>query len=327
MAQTRCIQLQARRNDADRCVPALTLARGAAAAEPEAADRRRLLLRQLAADVERVSGIAVTAMLEAKLARVLASVALPELASWTGRLRALPGDDPEWLSLIETLTVHETFFHRDGSQLDLLRHILREAIAGAASAGRYRLRLWSAGCATGEEAYTLAILSLRALVETGFADEMRDGGVACRAPWQVDVLGTDISRLALAQASAAVYSTEGLSPFRDLPPTLRRFFPAAAGRSAAARSVHSSVIRHVRFRQFNLIAAAPPDIGFDIVLCRNVLIYLTEPARHTAQSVLRQALRPGGYLLLGPTDFLAEPSAYTARWDSGSVAYRLKQQR
>src|SRR5579884_1352185 len=80
-------------------------------------DARQLLLRRLADDVERVSGIEITGLMEAKLARVLASVDVAELERWTARLHLLPGDDPEWLSLIESLTVHETFFHRDRSQL------------------------------------------------------------------------------------------------------------------------------------------------------------------------------------------------------------------
>ena len=62
------------------------------------------------------------------------------------------------------------------------------------------LRLWSAGCATGEEAYTLAILALLALRDAGFAEDDRAGGIVCRPPWRLDVLGTDISRLVLAQA-------------------------------------------------------------------------------------------------------------------------------
>lgn len=294
---------------------------------PDPLDARRRVLQRLAGDIERVAGIAVAGSMEAKLARVLTSVDLGELAAWVARLRLLPAHDPEWLSLIEVLTVHETFFHRDRSQLALLAQILRGIIAEAVASGQHRLRLWSAGCASGEEAYTLAILALRALREAGFADETRQDGIACRPPWQIEVLGTDISRLVLAQAKAAVYSAEGLGAFRDLPPELRRFFPALHGHRAEVRGVHPSVTRHVRFRQFNLMAASPPGTGFDVVLCRNVLMYLTEPARIAAQSLFRKALRPGGYLLLGPTDVLAEPAFYDACWAPGAVAYALKARR
>jgi chemotaxis protein methyltransferase CheR len=298
---------------------------------PPHADERQRLIDRLAADVERVSGIAMTRLIEAKLGRVLASVELGELAAWTGRLHLLPASDPEWLSLIESLTVHETFFHRDRVQLDLLSRILRGIIARAAQRHRYRLRLWSAACATGEEAYTLAILALLALRDAGVADETDDGGIVCRPPWRLDVLGTDISRLVLVQAKAAVYSSEGLGAFRGLPAELLRFFPrlpgCGAGIEIERRGVHADIRRHVRFEQSNLMAHQPPDTGFDIVLCRNVLIYLTPPARSQAQSLCRQALRCGGYLLLGPTDALAEPAAFEPCWGTGAVAYALKSPR
>jgi chemotaxis protein methyltransferase CheR len=298
---------------------------------PQTSDERQRLVRLLAADIERVSGIEMSGIIEAKLGRVLASVALGELAAWVGRLHLLPADDPEWLSLIESLTVHETFFHRDRAQLELLGDILRGIIAAAAKRHHYRLRLWSAGCASGEEAYTLAILALLALRDAGFAEETGDGGILCRPPWQVDVLGTDISRLVLAQAEAAVYSSEGLGAFRDLPAGLQRFFPrrrqCGDGRELERRAVHEAVRQHVRFRQWNLMAGTPPETGFDVVLCRNVLIYLTSTARARVQSLCRQALRRGGHLLLGPTDALAEPEAYEPYWGTGAVAYALKSPR
>ena len=84
-------------------------------------DRHGSVVQQLSRDIERISGIEISGMMEAKLGRVLASVALPALEAWVTRLHHLPPDDPEWLSLIESLAVHETFFHRDQSQLDLLR--------------------------------------------------------------------------------------------------------------------------------------------------------------------------------------------------------------
>lgn len=302
-------------------LPALPLS------SPTPADERQRLMQLLAADIERVSGIEMGGLIEAKLGRVLASVELDELAAWVSRLHLLPADDPEWLSLIESLTVHETFFHRDRAQLKLLGQILRGVIAIAAKQDRPLLRLWSAGCATGEEAYTLAILALLALRDAGFAEDDRAGGIVCRPPWRLDVLGTDISRLVLAQAKAAVYQTEGLSAFRELPAGLRQFFPVLHGGESERRGVHEAVRRHVRFRHFNLMEGAPPETGFDVVLCRNVLIYLTAAARIQAQSLCQRALRRGGYLLLGPTDELVEPAAYEPCWGTGAVAYALKSAR
>src|SRR5215472_10065910 len=98
---------------------------------------RDALVDRLARDIEQVSGIEISGMMEAKLGRVLASVALTQLADWVAHLHLLPSDHPKWLSLVESLTVHETFFHRDRAQLQLLRgRVLPEVIATAARSGR-----------------------------------------------------------------------------------------------------------------------------------------------------------------------------------------------
>lgn len=300
-----------------------------AVAPPAQPDPRDVIVQRLTRDIERISGLEISGMMAAKLGRVLTSVALPKLDAWVSRLHLLPPDDPEWLSLIESLTVHETFFHRDEAQLDLLRRcLLPELIEAAARPGQYRLRLWSAGCATGEEAYTLAILALLALRDAGFADEMPDHrGIACAAPWQVDILGSDISRQVLVRAVSAIYPAQELGAFRHLPGEFDRFFPVLPpDREAGAelRGVHAAIRRHVRFGWSNLVADAPPETGFDIVLCRNVLMYLTLPARAKALDLVGQALRPGGYLMLGPTDALTERARYEPCWGDGALAYRLK---
>lgn len=292
-------------------------------------DARDVAVQLLARDVERLSGIEISGMMEAKLGRVLASVPLPTLQAWVDRLHLLPPDDAEWLSLIESLTVHETFFHRDRSQLELLRRrLLPELIAAAAREGTCRLRFWSAGCATGEEAYTLAIVGLLALRDAGFAREEANGGIGCPAPWTIEVLGSDISRQVLARADAGTYPTEELGAFRNLPDDMNRFFPALRRRKGAGeaelRGIHEAIRRHVRFGWFNLMAEEPPVSGCDIVLCRNVLIYLTAAARAKALTMLRRALLPGGYLMLGPTDALTEKPRYDSCWGEGAVAYRLK---
>jgi chemotaxis protein methyltransferase CheR len=294
-----------------------------------AQDERGIVVQKLARDIERVCGIEISGIMEAKLGRVLASVALPELRDWVDRLHRLPSDNPEWLSLVESLTVHETFFFRDPAQFELLRRdLLPGLIATAVREGSCRLRFWSAGCATGEEAYTLAMIGLLALRDAGFAHDEPDGGIACAAPWRVEVIGSDISRVVLARAAAATYPAEELGAFRHLPQELARFVPALPQRKGAGgvevRGVHPAIRRHVRFALFNLMSEAQPLAACDVVLCRNVLIYLTLPARARALATLQRALRSGGYLMLGPTDALHDAADYEAFWGEGAVAYQLK---
>ena len=117
-------------------------------------------------------------------------------------------------------------------------------IAAARRTAHPALRLWSAGCASGEEAYSLAVLALEALVAAGVATETAQE-IDLPAPWSLDVLGTDISRPVLIQARNGLYSTGSLSPFRAVPQPLLRFFrpPRAsrAGRTASCEAMSDAM--------------------------------------------------------------------------------------
>jgi chemotaxis protein methyltransferase CheR len=286
-------------------------------------DGKRVVIRRLMDDVQTISGIRVSETVEAKLVRIFANIGLSELEGWAQQLRLLDGSHPEWLSLIESLTVHETYFYRDPNQLDFLSETMLPAVVEAArAAGRRRLRLWSAGCATGEEAFTLAMLALEALVRSGAVEPGALDGLKPKHEWQIEVLGTDISRLVLRQAEGHIYQTGSLSSFRDLPPRLDRFFEA--GKEAGTRRVRRDLTKMVSFRHFNLLSAQPPGAEFDLVACRNVMIYMTPPARRAAQNMLDAAIRPSGLLLLGPTDTPFEPGRYDACWGPSTVIYRKR---
>jgi len=184
-------------------------------------------------------------------------------------------EDPDWAALLDAVTVPETRMFRAAPQLAAFREQFLPGLA--ACAGEAPLRLVSAGCATGEEAWTLAILAASAVRR-----------------WQVQ--GLDLSRPALEAASRARYHRGPPDALREVPmvdrDTLRMlgdaFEPAPALRD------------HVRFDRANLLDADIPPA--DAILCRNVLIYLTEPARAQVLARLVAALRPGGVLLLGATD-------------------------
>jgi chemotaxis protein methyltransferase CheR len=187
--------------------------------------------------------------------------------------------------LIEEVTTQETAFARDRGQLDGIPwHDLRRSALAAGSAA---IRVWSAGCATGEEAYTLALL----------ADQALGPG---QAP--VDVLGTDISGAALAAAAAGRYRERAVRSLRA--PERDRYL----GQQRDGDYLVGMRLRGlVRFRRHNLARdplPPPGEAGFDLVACRNVLIYFEQPLACTVIAALERSLRPGGLLMLGAADAL-----------------------
>ncbi|HEU5416672.1 MAG TPA: CheR family methyltransferase [Streptosporangiaceae bacterium] len=193
--------------------------------------------------------------------------------------------------LIDEVTVRETFFARDMEQLRAIPWASLRAWRAAHGAGG-PVRAWSAGCATGEEACTLALEAARALGPE---------------PGQVQVLGTDISPAALAGAAAGCYSERSV---RHLAPDVRGQFLA---RQPDGRYRAGGPLRElVRFRRHNLALdpVPPPDEApFDVVVCRNVLIYLDTQLIGRVIAGLERALRPGGMLVLGAADVLHRSAA------------------
>lgn len=199
--------------------------------------------------------------------------------------------DPERLrglveQVIDELTVQETFFMREA---DPLRGLDWDGMLRRARArGHAGVRVWSAACATGEEAYTLAMLAVEALGPS--------------AP--VSVLATDIARPALAVARRGWY--------RGRP--LQHLDPALVGRHMLEEDggflVAPAVRDLVHFRRHSLARDPAPPLAeepFDLILCRNVLIYLDADAAARVVTALQKALRPGGALLLGVADRLCVP--------------------
>lgn len=189
---------------------------------------------------------------------------------------AQPLDGAVFHRLCEALTVQESFFFREPSRLELLREHVLPAIRERGS----HLRAWSAGCARGEEAYTLSML----LTEAGFAGRH-------------DVLGTDLSPAAVASARSGTYGRWAVRGLDEK--TLSTYFEGGPG----ALRVGERFRTRVDFVQHNLLDPLPPDRGqFDLILCRNVLIYFTPEAVRRAAEALTAALAPGGWLLLGISD-------------------------
>jgi len=287
----------------------------------EATEATAVMARRLLDDVRRKSGIRHDRPLERKLGKILSCMPASLLEQWVAVIEGSPADSPDWLSFIENLTIHETYFFRDiPHHAHLRRTVLPLLIEARRARGERTLKVWSAGCATGEEPYSLAILALEALADLGEA-ERSDCGIHTR--WTVEVLGTDISRLAVVQAKNACYGGQGLGPFREVPDEYAGWFVPLEGMEAGYRRVRTEARRIVSFRQHNLMSREPPGTGFDLVSCRNVLIYFDDDSRRAAQALLHAALAPGGVLVLGTTDRPCEPERFDRLRGDRAVAYRL----
>jgi chemotaxis protein methyltransferase CheR len=244
------------------------MARGTAAAT----DREGAVLTALG----KLAGLAPSPVLEARLRRAAPLVAACDPM-------AAHQDEPAWAALLDAVTVQETRLYRHPPQADLVGTLLPATLGRARAEGR-PLRVLSAGCATGEEAFTLAAQGMQAMAETP--------GTA------LEILGLDLCRPALESAAAGVIAPGTGDPLGLVPAVLRPWLEAADG----TPRLHPALRRSLDFRRANLLHGFGAAEGFDVIFCRNVLIYLTDAARAEVTAALAAALRPGGVLALGPTD-------------------------
>ncbi|MDP9183259.1 MAG: methyltransferase domain-containing protein, partial [Actinomycetota bacterium] len=201
-------------------------------------------------------------------------------------------DPVERQRLVDEVTIQETHFFRNPPQVRALRqHVLPELLRQAESNGK-RLRIWSAGCSTGEEPFSIAML-LRELLPSS------DG-------WDVKVLATDVSQRALAAARTARYGARAV--MNASPEELTRFFVAGP---RDTYEVRPEVAELVEFRHHNLVTEPvpfPSNEHIDLVLCRNVTIYFSRDTTRDLMKRLHTCLRDGGYLFLGHSETLWQVS-------------------
>lgn len=231
--------------------------------------------------------------LERGLVRALKNASVSDPGEYLSQLASLPDESPEWGRLAGELTVGETYFFRDHACFDALEHhVLPDLIATRRAKGLFRLRLWSAGCATGEEPYSLAILLDRLLPD--------------RLAWTLTILATDINPKALDAARRGVYREWA---FRETPSWIRnRYFRP---REAQTFELEPAIRQLVTFAPINLVRGCYPTImtnttAMDLILCRNVLMYFSRETQQATVSRLQQAIVDGGWLAVSPTEASAE---------------------
>jgi chemotaxis protein methyltransferase CheR len=230
-------------------------------------------------------------MLKARLGRRLNVLGLPTFGAY---YRFLCENDPageERTRFVNAITTKVTGFFREQHHFQYLHEqwvpSLRER---AWHEGGRRIRIWSAGCSTGEESYTLAMT-------------LRESLAASLSSWDVRILASDIDTEALSWASAGTYTLERTAP---IPQTLlARHFLRGTGTNAGLVRARSEMQALLAFRHINLIDNAwPIHTQFDAIFCRNVLIYFDRPTQVRILHRLAAILRPGALLFLGHSESL-----------------------
>ncbi len=205
--------------------------------------------------------------------------------------------------VVEALLNNETYFFRDRAPFDLLaRYALPELLQKRAKTRR--VRIWSAGCSTGQEVYSLAML---------FAED----GEKWRG-WTIDILGTDVSTHCVDRARIGTYSQFEVQRGLGINQMIKWFEETADGWRAA-----EALRRPLRFQVHNLLEPPPHPGGFDIVLCRNVLLYLSPEKKALAFERLAASMAEDGWLMLGAGETVIGQSAKLGADIKARGLYRL----
>ena len=247
--------------------------------------------RSIAELVEAEVGIKLPAtkrlMLEGRLLKRVRVLDCSDVNEYVDRLFDKENFEVELIHLIDCVTTNKTDFFREPSHFNFMRDIAVPEILRRRGRGTRPLKIWSAACSTGMEAYTVAIV----------LDDM----VMAGASFQFSVLGTDISTAVLKLAETGIYTSEMISP---VPTELaRRYFLSSRDPSRDEVRVVPRLRRSTNFMRMNLMDPSyPVDRDVDIIFCRNVLIYFDRPTQQKVVEQLCSHLRPGGYFIVGHSE-------------------------
>lgn len=227
--------------------------------------------------------------LEDRCLRRMKALSLRSLAEYFDCLTMRADRDAEIRNLLNEITVGETCFFRYPAQLEALRKVILPAIIEAKGKLSFtRLRVWSAGCSTGEEPYTLSI----------FFQELQQ---SLLRGWTVEVLATDLNERSLERARRGVYTDYAL---RNVTPDVHQkyFVPVENGQFQVSEAIRS----RVQFNRLNLLDDSRVIFmkGLDLVFCCNVMIYFDGSAKRKVVQHFHSNLLPNGYLFLGHSESL-----------------------
>lgn len=257
---------------------------------PQAPDLRLSPQRfaQVAALLGRHAGIQLRegkeSLVVARLGHRVRALGLPSLEAYLDALHGATASSPELTHFVDVLTTNKTSFLREPAHFEHLR----QAVLPVHAAGGGELRIWSAGCSSGEEPYTLAMLALATLTSEAAA--------------RVRILATDLSTRVLEAARRGSYAEAHLD---DLPVDWRERFMEADPAHAGARRMRDAVRARVRFARLNLMEAWPMRGPFEVIFCRNVMIYFDRPTQERLVKRFAELLAPGGHLYVGHSESLS----------------------
>ncbi len=189
----------------------------------------------------------------------------------------------EIINMMESLTTNKTSFFRESQHFDYMRNQILPALISA----RSRIRIWSAGCSSGEEPYTISIVLLESTPGINAMD--------------VKVLATDIATAVLKKAKEGIYEAESV---RDINPQLLKKYFEIVKDGGTKYKVKDSVKQLVTFARLNLMESWPMKGPFDIIFCRNVMIYFDKPTQERLVNRYYDYLKPGGHLFVGHSESL-----------------------
>lgn len=222
-------------------------------------------------------------LVQGRLARRLRELGLPTYEAYCDHIR--DSGPEELVGLINALTTNVTSFFRENHHFEALAsYMIPEAMQRNQQSRR--LRLWSAGCSTGEEPYCLAMT----LAES----------IPAAMRWDVKILATDIDSEVIGFAQRGVYPLDRLASVPQ--ERLRRGFRKGVGANEGQALVNPDIARLVSFRTLNLMHSWPMTGPFDVIFCRNVMIYFDQPTREKLVSRFASLLAPDGYLCLGHSE-------------------------
>lgn len=229
-------------------------------------------------------------LVSARLGKRLRATGLTTIADYCRHLQG-PKAGEELPHLIDVISTNHTYFFRENAHFDFLTQTILPELTAKRSTARWpKLNVWSAACSSGEEPYTIALV-----LDQFF------GRQAAAWPWQIDA--TDISNPVLNKAKEGIYKADATD---KIPPgQLRAFFQEGTGALAGTFKVKPALQQNIRFRQLNLLGASLPFTEpFQIIFCRNVMIYFDRSTQEELVTRLTKLLVPGGYLLVGHSESL-----------------------